>query len=342
MRSSPRSLHLLAAAFAVVVLCPTVASAQDSIEAMIPGCDALRMDSTAKPPKENMAEARERYERGRQLYADGAFEQSQLEFERAYELAPAYRILYNIAQVAMLLNDHPKAICAFEAYLSQGTKVDNERRQQVESELKKLRGRVAYLEIESNVTGAMVQLDDYEIGETPLTKPVMVNAGRHRIIAKYPGMQSGEDIVTLAGQDRQKVVLELKESSKIAPGIITPVPTPSGSGPAPPPPPAEPSYVWVGWLTTGTLAAGAVATGLGALFAANKLGDLRETAGVTKAELDDQQSTARALGIATDVLAASAAVAGGVTLYFAITEDDDGDALSAGVSPTGVTLTGRF
>src|SRR5690606_16554980 len=64
-------------------------------------------EKAEKPSQENMREARTRYDRGTKLYHDGAYEQALIEFERAYELAPAYRILYNIGQAAMLLRDYP-------------------------------------------------------------------------------------------------------------------------------------------------------------------------------------------------------------------------------------------
>ena len=69
-------------------------------------------------------------------------------------------------------------------------------------------------------------------------------------------------------------------------------------------------------------------------------------------DLDDQQKTARALGITTDVLAGCAVIAGGVSLYFTIAGTGEGDEASdsdeesadidLGVSPTGLQLVGTF
>lgn len=344
MRSLRLDLWLGAlAALLALTSAATPAHAQDVVDAMIPGCTELQRDEAGKndTTDESMAEARVRYDRGRQLYADGAFEQALLEFERAYQLAPAYRILYNIAQVAMILNDHPKAICAFEAYLTQGN-VEPERTSQVEAELGKLRGRVAYLTIQANVEGAEITLDDLDLGKSPLEKPVMVNAGRHRVRAKRSGLIGDETSVTLAGQDRATVALELRQpASGETQNIVVPTPPAPGT-PQPPPPKPETSYVWIGWVVTGSLTAAAVATGLATLDASSSLGELRETPGVTRAALDDQQSKARTLGIVTDVLAASAIVSGGVTLYFQIAESMEGESVTATVSPTGIGLKGRF
>lgn len=44
-------------------------------------------------------EARVHYAQGVDLYKDGKFEQASIAFERAYEIAPSYKILWNIGQV---------------------------------------------------------------------------------------------------------------------------------------------------------------------------------------------------------------------------------------------------
>ncbi len=322
---------------------PAAKASGEQVDAIIPGCDKLQPAAPgSKPAAPALKEAKERYERGRQLYGDRAFEQSLLEFERAYELAPAYRILYNIAQVAMVLNDHPKAICAFDGYLAHG-KIPAKRKAEVQKELVKLRGRVAYLDIKANVDGAEIVLDDLEIGTSPIAKPVMVNAGRHRVTAKLAGRIPSEDSVTLAGQDRATITLELKKPTGTTTNIVTPVPTPVPGQPVPAPvtPPEKTSYVWVGWVVTGVLTAAAVGVGIGALTTADTLGDLREQKNVTATELDDQQGLARGLGIATDALIAGAVVAGAVTLYYQITESDEGD-VALTVSPSSIGLSGQF
>jgi hypothetical protein len=296
-----------------------------------------------KPTKEAMEEARTRYERGTELYNDGAYEQALLEFERAYELAPAYRILFNIAQVAVLLRDYPKAIRAYQQFLKDGgQRIPAERRKTVETELGSLQGRVAHITIKVNVEDAEILVDDLVVGRSPLTDPVMVNAGRHSVAARKRGLNQDSETVVLAGTDKVDVELELVEPT--AP--TAPVPLPQPDKPDERPVEAEKdSYVWVGWVVTATLTAGAVATGIATFYSTRKLGDMRETAGTTRAELDDQQSTARALGITADVLIASAIVAGGVTLYFTIDELVDGDSeakIEAGVMPNGIAVRGRF
>jgi hypothetical protein len=292
-----------------------------------------------------MKEARVRYERGMKLYEDGAYEQAMVEFERAYALAPAYRILYNIGQISVLLRDYPKAVRSFQQFLDEGgPRVPAKQRKEVETELDHLKARVAYVTVVVNVEGAEVLIDDVSVGTSPLAEPIVVNSGRHMVAVRKPGLVGDSESVVLAGQDEVEVELELT-----SPPVGGPAPVPLGPGDDPPRPQKDPeaSYAWVGWLATATLAAGAVATGLLALKAKNDLDTLKTTYEVTQEELDDKHEERLALSISTDVLAGLAAVAAGVSIYLTVVESQDGDEEAAEIvrlRPTagGLTLEGRF
>jgi len=99
-------------------------------------------------------EARERFQRGVALYREGSFDAALAEFRRAYEIAPNYRILYNLAQVQVERHDSVAALSLFGQYLQQGgSELDAERRAQVERDMQSLRGRVVDLTVECNVAG---------------------------------------------------------------------------------------------------------------------------------------------------------------------------------------------
>src|SRR5512140_765550 len=65
-------------------------------------------------------EARSHYDRGIQLYKEGAYDAAFVEFERAYKLFPSFRILYNMGQVKYELNDFASALTIFRRYLKDG------------------------------------------------------------------------------------------------------------------------------------------------------------------------------------------------------------------------------
>src|SRR6266478_2010920 len=65
-------------------------------------------------------EAKTHFKNGADLYDENNFRGALVEFQRAYELAPSYRILFNIGQVEMELQDYAGALTAYARYLREG------------------------------------------------------------------------------------------------------------------------------------------------------------------------------------------------------------------------------
>src|SRR5262245_52890005 len=59
-----------------------------------PSAAPAKQHPAASPEK--MAEARQRFERGLALFEEKNFEAARVELERAYEIAPTWKLLYNI------------------------------------------------------------------------------------------------------------------------------------------------------------------------------------------------------------------------------------------------------
>src|SRR5262245_54716328 len=86
-----------------------------------------------KPAAPNNSEAgRGHFDRGVDYYRDGNINAALIEFKRAYEAAPNYRVLFNLGQVANALNDYVEAQRYFQRYLQDGgAEIDAERRAEV-------------------------------------------------------------------------------------------------------------------------------------------------------------------------------------------------------------------
>jgi len=286
-----------------------------------------------QPTAKALAEARTRYDKGKQLYTEGAFDAALAELQRSYELAPSYKILYNIALVQRARNDFAGSLAAYEKYLSDGGKeLTTARKADVQKEIDSLKTLVAKADIKTNVEGAEITLDDSPVGKSPISGLVL-NPGSHRIGASKEGRQSAVKVIKVAGGDSVTVDLDLLDASAPPPtttGVVPPPPSDSGSAPPPPtdtsfgtsapPPPPPPSRgpVWVGWAVTGVLAIGAGVTGGLAMSTSSAHADLRKKEGVTDKELADSRSQAKSLALVTDVLIPSAVVAGVVSLYFSV------------------------
>lgn len=314
--------------------------------------------SQAAPPDTARDEARDRFKRGVQLYSDGDFRAALIEFRRAYEVMPNYRLLYNLGQTSAEVQDHAAALRYFESYLAEGkADVPAARRKQVQAEIDKLKGRVAQLTIKVNVAGAEVLVDDVVVGTSPLKEALSVSAGRRRITVQKSGLPAVTRSIDLAGGDKSELRLELTDektappppaaTAEAAPTAPTP-PAPAPAPSPPPPPPAAPRGMgtpfWASLGATVVFAGGATVTGLLARSANDRFETKLGARGAKPDDIEDARSSTRTLALATDVLGGAAIIGAGFTTYFALTRKSDGAAPTTALRPTpnGAVLTGSF
>jgi hypothetical protein len=296
----------------------------------------------AKPAETKSSEAKEaeqHFARARQLYDEGDFGLALVEFRRAYDLSPNYRVLYNIGQVNIQLFNYAAARAALEKYLQDGgNEISAGRRTQTEADLKMLRERTAYLRITS-VPPAEVSIDDMPVGKTPFEEPLLVNAGQRKIIVSHAGYTPVTRFVTLAGGDRNDLKIEL-----------TALPTDSGKpvivfGPTTTHKNYTPAVI--GWIATGALALGAGIMGGLYLSKESEIDRLSNPAIVVRRQdaLDASASATR-LAVGADVLGIAAVGAGLVSLYFTLrpprTETTTTTTGALRITPTANGLGGTF
>jgi hypothetical protein len=165
---------------------------------------------TAEAPSRDAAT---HFDRGVKLYEEQDWRAALVEFERAYAVSPHYRVLYDIAQCRYQLHDYVGALGAFQKYLTEGGgELPQARGEQARSAIDDLRGRVAHLRVTTDVEGAEVQVDDATVGTTPLSAPLLVNAGRRKVAASKAGRVGAVRVVDVAGEDSIDVALRLAPS----------------------------------------------------------------------------------------------------------------------------------
>jgi hypothetical protein len=294
-------------------------------------------------------EARARFQKGVQLFREASFESALAEFRRAYQLAPSYRLLYNIAQVQYELHDHVEALKAFRQYLAEGgSEIAADRRAQVEADILKLEGRVASVEISTNVEGAQVLIDDVPVGTSPLKGPVLVNSGPRRISVSKAGYGTTARNVTVAGGDRVKISLDASDSGSSRSLDMS---VKRSSGPSKDSVASAPNRTAM-WVGIGTTAAFAVGTGAFALLAKDAKSDFdRELTRfpTTKARIDDARSRMKTYAAITDGLGAATIVSGAVTAVIVLSSGGTKSGPQQGtetihIAPRlgGVTVSGSF
>jgi tetratricopeptide (TPR) repeat protein len=321
-----------------------IAAVLANAPAALAGNDAAPAGDTAAPaaaaPNEAaVREASDHYEAGLALYADGEFKRAAIEFDRAYELVPNYRALYNIGQVRIQLHDYARATKALKAYLKEGgDKIDSERKKSVSDDIEMLATRTATLTVESNEAGAEVLVDGELAGTTPLAEPLLLDTGDHRIAIHKEGFDTREEALTLASRDSQSLRIDIqKTAAQSGPVVVV----------APQAAPADRTALIGGaWAFTAAFAVTAGITGGLGISAANDLDKLRNTYGSSRYDLNAAQSRAQTLLRVSDVFGAAAIVTGGVALYLTLSkpskEKEKAHTAVLHLGPRSVALTTTF
>lgn len=276
---------------------------------------------------------RSHHRRGLELYDDGEFRLSLIEFERAYAAAANYKVLYNVGQVHFQLNEYAKARLALEQYLKDGgTLIAPKRREEVEKDLVTLSARTATLTVRVNVSHAEITINQTLAGNAPLESQ-LVDAGTLRVQVTCNGYIPRVREVTLGGGDQQVIAVELMESR---PNVVV---TQTSSGLR--------GAAVAGWVVTGLLVTGAVGTGIAAVgeksaYDAKRSTPVSSSPSEARGELDRQRNVVGALAVTTDILAGAALVAGGLSLYLTLREPKKPDAPQVRVHASGALFTMRF
>lgn len=255
-------------------------------------------------------------------------------FRGAYDKFPNFRVLYNIGRLCVGLGDGACAVRAYEQYLRDGASdVPAKRRKEVETELEALTAKVANVTITSNVEAADVVVDDSPAGKAPLSLPL--NPGPHVVVVTSSGKKA-ERSVTVAAGDTTTLDIPILGDDPPAPVVETPEAPPEKPAPEPR---AQRTIPIVPWAVTGGLALGTIVVGAVAASEYSSFQDKKETFGVTRAELEDAQGSARTLFVVTGVFAAATIVAGGVASYLTWLAPRGA---RVGIGPGGVVLMGQL
>jgi len=258
-------------------------------------------------------DAAKHFQRGVSLYGEADYRAALVEFKRAYAIAPNTAVLYNVGETQYQLQDYAGALTTFERFIAESGQGDGHRAE-VENDVEILRARVGHVGVVTIPPGADVTVDDQSVGRTPLDKPLLVSIGHRKIAASMPGRSAVTRYVDVATDDNLAVTLQvpdagggpatstLRHDSDAAAGAHAT--TTDGSH----------TLQIVGWITTGGLAIGAIATGVAAAHESSVLQADRNTYPQTAATLERDSHLTTTYSIIADSLAAGAVLVGGITL----------------------------
>jgi len=339
----------------IALVCTTLSSiswAQTQAADAPPATDADG-SIAASPSPEQKEEAADRFRRGIRFYEGGDYGLALIEFERAYQLVPNFRVLYNVGQVSIQLGRFARARSALEQYVSEGGEgLKMSRRAAVLRDLEMLKARTAELLIESNVSGAELLIDGVPSGRTPFAEPLLLDAGEHTIELRRAGYTPLTRRLTLAGADETSLSLSLEKvkdsvvviREKAKPSSDEPKPKPGPSVAKAPEPTVSP-WVYAGWGGSALLAGGAVVMAILGNAKANSAEEIESSPDPSLSDHQAATSAAKTRFLVADVLAASAVLTGGASLYFTLmpsSKEHGSGSVSLKMSPSSLMLSGDF
>lgn len=292
--------------------------------------------ASAREPADPMERARVHFKLGVDFYRERNYRAALIEFQRAYDATPHYKLLYNLGQASLELQEDERAIEYFQRYLSEGAdKLDPERRSEVEQTIARLTERLATVQIVTNQPGAQIYLDEMSIGTAPLAEPLNVSVGRRRFVAVKPGFPNVERVIDVAAGDELTVTLEFKQ--RIEPDASQVAMRPDAFSNRKRVSPA----VWTG-IATGGLALTATTLSILTLIAQNDYDDEKKVR-TTPAKLASLRDDAKVKALLADCLW-GATLAGAAVTVVLLTTAKDGEQVRAAVQvqPTGVRVVGAF
>ena len=179
----------------------------------------LAAPALAQPPKpvrdELPEESRRVWDKARQLYSIGDFEAARAEYQRVYDATKNPRVLYNIAICDKDLKRFRAASEVLHRALDAKDKLAREDIADVEAAIKAIEPFITKLEVVANEPGATLLVDGVELGTTPFTGPVTVDAGSHTIKLIKPGFADVvREKVTFATERMNRIELEMSPLEK--------------------------------------------------------------------------------------------------------------------------------
>ncbi|MCK9459039.1 MAG: tetratricopeptide repeat protein [Proteobacteria bacterium] len=310
--------------------------------------------------------AKTAFQKGAKLFEAGDYTEAVKAFRAAYEAAPHWKLLYNIAQCEAAAKNYGPALEAFEAYLvSGGDDVPAERQDEIRKEIARLRDLCGDVVVDAPA-GSDVFIDDLRRGTTPIAGEIPVGAGMHVVRIVHGGDELLKQEIQVRGA--KTVTVRVGDAATVQPGppeakpggATAPEPEPE-TGPEPPlaETPASPEdgppnkMVVIGSVLTAVGGAALIAGVVTGAVSRAKTKDLEESC-PDKQCTDPGDETlhdqAARLSLATDVMlpvGAAVAVAGVVLVVLGLRGEsaDEPDAevtAAAGPGHVGVAFRGRF
>ncbi|MFO0692450.1 MAG: tetratricopeptide repeat protein [Polyangiales bacterium] len=181
-------------------------------------------------PTEQQVQARALFQQGQAAYASGNYEAAIESWNQAFALDPRPQLQYNLAQAYGRLGQLEQELTALQAFVAGGLG-DPNTLAAASARITAVQERLARTGIEVRGTqGAEVRVDDQDLGTLPLSGPVRLPAGAHRVVVRMRGHYPRTETVQLSPGDVTVVQADLEVVHQ--PSIVPPLALWAGGGAA--------------------------------------------------------------------------------------------------------------
>lgn len=186
---------------------------------------SLIAQADLQPGQDAKASAQALLKDGAQAYQQGRFFEALNTFNKAYEIFPSPKLLFNIAQANRELGRPVEAINAFEGFLSKAPDASPELLAEAKRSISDLSQTVGKLLIDATVSGAEIKVDGKRVGRTPLVDMILVLPGDHQVTATHASAVPSIKEVNVEAGTVQAVMMQLEprfDGSVAAPAAASP------------------------------------------------------------------------------------------------------------------------
>lgn len=146
---------------------------------------------------------------GLALFAAGDPQGALIKYTRAYDAAKEPRILYNLASCHQRLKRYVQARAFLRRYIDEASAaglLDAKGRTEADEFLSTFDRLIGRVTVDATPLGSVVQLDDADVGTTPLPGPIETEEGSHRVRVTKPGHHEWSTTIMVTGGGQETPV----------------------------------------------------------------------------------------------------------------------------------------
>ena len=146
---------------------------------------------------------------GSALFNAGDPQGALLKYSRAYDASKEPRILYNMASCHQRLKHYVQARVFLRRYIDEASAaglLDAKGRTEADEFLSTFDRLIGRVTVDATPLGSLVQLDDADVGTTPLPGPIETEEGSHRVRVTKPGHHEWSTTIMVTGGGQETPV----------------------------------------------------------------------------------------------------------------------------------------